>query len=171
MYVKLGKPDRKNRAETIVIHDYDTWNVDVTMAHIITPLLTEFRKDLHGAPHVYNEDVPDELRMSDEEKLVYSKNGETDDNWFKRWDYVINEMIWAFQQKLEEWEEQFASGENDVEFVEDPDKKDEEGEPMYKMKYGPKHNREYDWEGRKKFQARMSNGYKLFGKYYEGLWD
>jgi hypothetical protein len=80
-------------------------------------------------------------------------------------------MIWAFQSKLEEWEEQFTSGENDVKFVEDPDKKDAEGEPMYNMKYGPKHNREYDWEGMKKYQTRIDAGFQLFGKYYNGLWD
>ena len=172
MKVYLNKPGSKKEIHRVKIDKFDTWNIDVTMAHIIVPLLTEFRKDLHGAPHTDNEDVPDELRMSDEEKHVYSNNGETDDNWFKRWDYVLDEMIWAFQQKLEEWEEQFASGENDVSFVEAPEEgTDEEGQPMYKMKYGPKHNREYDWEGRKKFQERMTNGYKLFGKYYEGLWD
>ena len=38
-------------------------------------------------------------------------------------------------------------------FVEDPDKQDAEGEPLYKMKYGPKHNRKYDWEGMKKYQT------------------
>ena len=171
MKVYLNKPGSKKEIHRVKIDKFDAWNVDVTLAHIIVPLLTEFRKDLHGAPHTNNEDVPDELQASDEEKHTYSKSGETDDNYFKRWEYVLDEMIWAFQQKLEEWEEQFASGENDVEFVEDPDKKDADGEPLYKMKYGPKHNREYDWVGRRKFQARMANGYKLFGKYYEGLWD
>ena len=28
-----------------------------------------------------------------------------------------------------------------------------------------------DDEGRKKHQERMSNGFRLFGKYYEALWD
>ena len=171
MYVKLGPVGRKNRAETVVIDDCDVWNLDHTLALIIVPALKKLKEKKQGAPLVNNEDVPEELRALGEELYTYSKNGETDNNWFKRWDYVLDEMIWAFQQKLEEWEEQFASGENDVEFVEDPDKKDADGEPLYKMKYGPKHNREYDWVGRRKFQARMANGYKLFGKYYEGLWD
>ena len=39
MYVKLGKPDRKNRAETVVIDDYDVWNLDHTLALIIVPAL------------------------------------------------------------------------------------------------------------------------------------
>ena len=173
MFVKLGSPGRKNKAETIVIHDYDTWNVDVTLAHIIVPLLKQLKERKLGAHSVDNEDVSNELRASDEDLHTYSKNGETDKHFFDRWDYVIDEMIWAFQQKLEEWEEQFASGEHDYKFVEDPDNtlKDEEGQPMYKMEYGPNNTFEIDIEGMKKFQARMSNGYKLFGKYYEGLWD
>jgi hypothetical protein len=28
-----------------------------------------------------------------------------------------------------------------------------------------------DWEGMKAEQARITNGFRLFGKYYEGLWD
>ena len=32
----------------------------------------------------------------------------------------------------------------------------------------------FEWtddEGRKKHQERMSNGFRLFGKYFESLWD
>ena len=42
---------------------------------------------------------------------------------------------------------------------------------MYTMEYGPNNTFEMDTEGMKKFQARMTKGFKLFGKYYEGLWD
>ena len=171
MFVKLGPPGRKNKAETIVIHDYDTWNIDVTLAHIIVPLLKQLKEKKLGAPFVDNEDVSDELRASDEDLHTYSKNGETDEHYFDRWDYVMSEMIFAFESKLEDWEEQFASGENDVSFVEIPDKKDEEGETLWTWEHGPNHTREYDVEGREKYQARITKGFKLFGKYYEGLWD
>ena len=171
MYVKLGKPDRKNRAETVVIDDYDVWNLDHSLALIIVPALKILKEKKQGAPSVDNEDVSDELRASDEELHTYSKNGETDEHYFDRWDYVMDEMIFAFESKLEDWEEQFASGENDVKFVEIPDKKDEEGEPLWTWEHGPNHTREYDVEGREKYQARITKGFKLFGKYYEGLWD
>jgi len=170
MFVKLGSPGRKNKAETIVIHDYDTWNIDVTLAHIIVPMLKQLKEKKHGAPSVDNEDVSDELRASDEDLHTYSKNGETDEHYFDRWDYVMDEMIFAFESKLEDWEEQFASGENDVKFVEIPDKKDEEGEPLWTWEHGPNHTREYDVEGREKYQDRITKGFKLFGKYYNGLW-
>ena len=170
MFVKLGPPGRKNKAETIVIHDYDTWNIDVTLAHIIVPMLKQLKEKKQGAPSVDNEDVSDELRASDEDLRTYSKNGETDEHYFDRWDYVMDEMIFAFESKLEDWEEQFASGENDVSFVEIPDKKDEEGEPLGTWEHGPNHTREYDIENREKYQDRITKGFKLFGKYYNGLW-
>ena len=31
--------------------------------------------------------------------------------------------------------------------------------------------RKYDFEGRKEYQKRISNGFRLFGKYYQALWD
>ena len=62
MYVKLGNPSRKNKAETIDIHNYDTWNMDITLAYIIVPMLKQLKEVKHGAPFVDNEDVSDELR-------------------------------------------------------------------------------------------------------------
>ena len=171
MYVKLGKPDRKNKAEHIVIDDYDVWNLDHSLALIIVPALMRLKEKKQGAPFVHNEDVPKFLRATEEEIKEHNDGGDTDEHYFDRWDYVMSEMIFAFESKLEDWEEQFASGENDVSFVEIPDKKDEEGEPLWTWEHGPNHTREYDIEGREKYQARITNGFQLFGKYYEGLWD
>ena len=171
MYVKLGPVGRKNRAETVVIDDYDVWNLDHSLALIIVPALKILKEKKQGAPFVNNEDVPEELRALGEELHTYSKTGETDEHYFDRWDYVMDEMIFAFQSKLEDWEEQFTSGKNDVSFVEIPDEKDENGDELYTMEYGPKHTREYDTEGMKKYSDRINRGFRLFGKYYNGLWD
>ena len=170
MYVKLGNPSRKNRAEKIVIHNYDTWSMDHTLAHIIVPMLVQLREVQHGAPFVENDDVPEELRATEEELQLNNEGGNTDDKYFDRWNYVMDEMIFAFQSKLEDWEEQFWSGEADMKFVEIPEK-DEDGEELYTMEYGPKHTLELDKEGRNVYQDRINNGFLLFGKYYNGLWD
>tara|TARA_B100000586_G_C19786535_1_gene292280 strand:- start:29 stop:544 length:516 start_codon:yes stop_codon:yes gene_type:complete len=171
MLVKLGNPARKNRAENIRIDHYDTWNVDVTLAHIIVPLLEQLKERKQGAPFVDSEDVPKFLQMTDEQLKTYEEEHETDDNFFKRWDYVMDQMIFAFSSKLNDWEDDFASGENDVDFAEIPDRLDENGDPLYTMVYGENHTRKYDVEGRQKYQERITNGFRLFGKYYEGLWD
>jgi hypothetical protein len=39
------------------------------------------------------------------------------------------------------------------------------------MVEGPNHTQVVDWDGMKAQQARITNGFRLFGKYYEGLWD
>jgi hypothetical protein len=41
----------------------------------------------------------------------------------------------------------------------------------YQMAHGPKDTYKCDYEGMKVVQTRISNGFRLFGKYYEGLWD
>jgi hypothetical protein len=42
---------------------------------------------------------------------------------------------------------------------------------MSQMIDGPNHTKVYDWEGRKAYEARIQNGFRLFGKYYQNLWD
>ena len=156
---------------SVRIDRQDTWSMDHTLAPIILPMLKQLKETKHGAPAVEFKDVPEELMPPDAEavKKLYMENGETDENFFKRWDYVLDEMIWAFEQKCrDDWESDYYSGEHDMYF-----EKITEGE--YKghseMKRGPKDTFEIDLEGRKAHQERMSNGFRLFGKYYESLWD
>jgi hypothetical protein len=39
------------------------------------------------------------------------------------------------------------------------------------MRKGPRDTHEIDSEGMARVQARITNGFRLFGKYYEALWD
>jgi hypothetical protein len=41
----------------------------------------------------------------------------------------------------------------------------------YLMVHGPKHTAETHWEGRRAYAERVANGFRLFGKYYQSLWD
>jgi hypothetical protein len=139
--------------------------MDHTLALIVLPMLKQLKETKHGGPYVDLKDVPKELHGK---KLTKKQkdNGEVDDKHFERWDWVLDEMIFAFETKVDDgrWEEQFETGESDLQW-----KKLEDGN--YQMIHGPEHTREYDWEGRKKYQERISNGFRLFGKYYENLWD
>lgn len=54
-----------------------------------------------------------------------------DEFHFKRWDWILDEMIFAFDQK-------------------NKDKWEDKNEELHR---------------------RVSNGFRLFGKYYENLWD
>jgi hypothetical protein len=68
----------------------------------------------------------------------------------------MDEMIWAFEQKCRDnWEEDYYGP-----FIEG------EGDGILGGRF--------EWtddEGRQKHQERMSNGFRLFGKYFENLWD
>jgi hypothetical protein len=132
----------------------------------VLPMLMQLKETKHGAPNVDSEDVPKNLRPTKKEQEAYSKNGQTDPKFFERWDWVLDEMIFAFASKLEDWEDQFYSGEHDVYFKELDD-----GSGMSEMKRGPKDTFKVDREGMQAYQDRISNGFRLFGKYYESLWD
>lgn len=158
---------KRSRTVKVRVDNWDTWNADHTLALIILPVLKNIKEGKHGAPNVDDDDVPEELRStSAPEQTEEEKNcGHTDDNWFRRWDYVVDEMIWAFEQHADpDWESQFYSGKVDTDFVK------VEGTDYSEMRYGPNHTFEVDREGMNKHRERMSNGRRLFAKYYESLW-
>jgi hypothetical protein len=85
------------------------------------------------------------------------------------------EMIFAFEMKVKnDWESEFHSGEIDMKWVPvDADGNEvPKGEHKYmRMDRGPADTHVYDAEGARQVQARISNGFRLFGKYLEALWD
>jgi len=130
----------KDQVVEVQIDPWDTWSMDYTLAPIILPMLKQLKETKHGAPNVDWEDVPRELRPSGEELHAYNKNGTTDEHFFERWDWVLDEMIYAFDCK---------ANKDDV---------------FMRFDVG-------DQKGMKAEQKRISNGFRLFGKYYESLWD
>lgn len=155
----------RKRKIKVRIDPSDTWCMDNTLAHIILPMLKQLKATKHGAPLVDDKDVPVELRSSSAPPK--ENEWDTDANHFKRWDWVIDEMIHAFECELnEDWEDQFHSGKIDMRW-----KKDEENPKFSTMYYGPDHTHKFDKKGYDKAWARRNNGLRLFGKYYHGLWD
>jgi hypothetical protein len=144
MKVWIGpyKEDDSPRKEEIAIHDYDTWNMDHTLALIALPMLKQLKETKHGVPYMVFEDMPEHLkynrRQYDQRAIGDLFNDWDDfDHEFQRqikcWDWMLDEMIWAMEQVVDG---------DSVEHIED-------------IEY---HN-------------RIANGLKLFGKYYRSLWD
>ena len=94
--------DRRTQTVNVRIDKWDTWSMDSTLAHVVLPMLKQLKSTQHGHP----------ASMSEEE-----------------WDNILDEMIFAFENKL-------------------------------KDSFLPDANSE-----------RMTNGFRLFGKYFENLWD
>lgn len=147
----------------VKIDRYDTWDMDHTLSPIILPMLKQLKETKHGAPNVDDDDVPEELKSTSASPK--ENEWDTDSNHFKRWEYIMDEMIWAFEQLVDNnWEDQYYTGESDYIFV-----KDDRG--MSVMEKGPKHTQEWDRDGWTKHHERIDNGTRLFGKYYRNLWD
>jgi hypothetical protein len=153
----------------VKIDRWDTWSMDNTLASIVLPMLKQLKKDKHGSPFVDDTDVPENLRSTSAPPK--ENEYDTDANHFARWDWVMDEMIFAFECKNDDsWEEKFRSGELDMLTV--ACAWDENGKPtMYEWVDGPNNTYKCDYDGMRVVQARITNGFRLFGKYYEGLWD
>ena len=162
MKVKIGEyKDEGERDISVKIDKWDTWSMDHTLAHIVVPMLVQLRETKQGAPFVAFEDRPEHLIGT----ITRPESGDIDEFHFDAWDWVITEMLFAFESKHEDWEKQFYSGESDITW------KPVENSDCFELVDGPNHTFEIDMEGMKKYQERITNGFRLFGKYYQGLWD
>jgi hypothetical protein len=176
--------DAPDRTIQVEIEKFDTWSMDHTLALIIHPMLVQLKASIHGAPNTDDADVPEHLR-STLSSIPKTDVCDTDEFHFDRWNWILDEMIWAFEQTInDDGDEQFYTGEshilwqpldNDRNPIGEPqelsDEREQEGVLFYQMINGPKHTLKVDREGLDKHYDRMQNGYVLFGKYYRGLWD
>jgi hypothetical protein len=140
----------------VKIDRWDTWSMDYTLSHIVVPMLKQLKETKHGAPFVDDEDVPEVLKSTSAPPK--ENDYDTDENHFKRWDWALNEMIWAFEQNLDT-----NSEEKFFDHAEWDEKEKDFGKNLHKIKI--------DQVGLKAHQDRKANGFRLFGKYYQGLWD
>jgi hypothetical protein len=119
-------------------------------------MLKQLKETKHGSPFVDDEDVPEELKSTSAPPK--ENDWDTDENHFKRWDWALNEMIWAFEQNLDD-----KSEEKFFDHAEWDEKEKDFNKNLHKIKI--------DQVGLKAHQDRKANGFRLFGKYYQGLWD
>lgn len=150
---------KRERQIYVRIDKYDSWSADHTLALIAVPLLKQLQVNKHGAPLVDDVDVPEGQGLrSYETDEVKANDWDTDPNHFKRWDWVLAEIIWALEQKTSDTaDDQFYS-------KIDPDLKSDDINEMMG-------NTVIDWVAMQEWQARKNRGFRLFGKYYENLWD
>jgi hypothetical protein len=159
----------------VKIDRWDTWSMDHTLAHIILPMLKQLKEKQQGAGFVDDQDVPEGIGLRSTEALPKENEWDTDSNHFARWEWVMNEMIFAFECKIDDsWEDAFRQGEIDMLWVPVDVHGNEvpKGEhKYYQMKDGPKNTYKCDYDGMKVVQNRIDNGFRLFGRYYQNLWD
>jgi len=101
MRVNIRRPPKnpeRNQRVDVLVEPHDVWSLDWTLAQIIHPALMMLKQQKNGAPWVDPMDVPEELRPTPEELANYEEDARTDELWFDRFDYILDEMIWAFDQ-------------------------------------------------------------------------
>lgn len=161
------------KIDYVKIDRWDTWSMDHTLSPIILPMLRQLKESKHGSPFVDDEDVPDELKSTSAPPR--ENEWDTDDYHHARWDWVMDEMIFAFTCKTDDsWQDAFRSGVADYITVPVDAAGNEvpKGEhKYYQMKDGPNHTYQCDYEGMQVVEKRIQNGFRLFGKYYQALWD
>ena len=81
--------EKRRRRVKIRVDYWDTWNLDHTLALIIIPCLKQLKREKHGTPGTDVEDGPEEFK---EEKDFSSK----------RWEWILDEMIWSFENIVDE---------------------------------------------------------------------
>jgi hypothetical protein len=137
----INKLVRQEQKMSIKIDQWDTYSMDSTLAHIVLPMLKQLKATKHGTPLVDDEDVPhlakrgykksegmqrDMFASHEHDELVWNQH-------IVRWDWIMDEMIWTFQEKCRDsWEER---------------------------------------DKQKEHHERIENGFRLFGKYFDRLWD
>ena len=144
MKVILGKPGRKNSANTVVIDDFDIWNVDYTLARIIHPLLLRYRENMTGFPELFDEGMVTYHTWDRQLHFDFIDEQVERDYLLKKWETIVDKMCRAFGMivEKEKWEDTWLD----------------------------KSYHEHKIEEAKYYKA-VDEGLSLFAKYYHNLWD
>lgn len=112
----------RHRRVYVKIDKYDTWSMNSQLALIVLPMLRQLRETKHGYPlGIDDGDVPAKFHTAFNSLQLHNAFDQLDlfpetkdfvdsaesNNAEMRWDWVLDEMIWAFEQLNSDWEEQF----------------------------------------------------------------
>lgn len=157
--------DKRKRHIYVKIDRYDAWSADHTLSLIALPLLEKLRETKHGSPLVDDSDVPEGMGLRSTEAPPTENAWDTDANFHDRWAWVLDEIIWAHRQEALGDPDQEACWQHDV-----PDA----NWPFPSKRTGIEKLLGHitcDDVALAAFTARKQNGFRLFGKYYQSLWD
>lgn len=161
---KSGKSKGSVYKQEVKIDYYDTWSAEWTLAQIAYPLLVQLKEDKQGAPYTVDDDVPEELRSYNAPPK--EQDWDTDEFHFLRWDWILQEMIYAMKEIAENNPEEpvVYKKVRESEMKEHPNGAVEVIDSGLEEIEGMK-------EERLKYTNRVQNGCRLFGVYFQNLWS
>ena len=165
--------NKQKRKVKIHIDNYDAWNAHNTASMILLPLFTKLKETKHGSGFIDDEDVPEWIRSTSPKAWTgiseESKSNQCSDNFIdERYNWVLNEILWALQQDQPDcdWEDKYWKVHPELDLTKHPE---DEGKKFIPIRWNVEG--ECDWDGRKEHQKRIDNGFRLMGKYWCNLWD
>lgn len=179
MKTKIGPfPKIGNRRKIdIQIDKFDSWSLDHTLAMIIYPALLQLKENKHGVPSTLVDDVGGEDWSEQQSFDFYREShNEAFNDACKRWDEILDKMIWSFQQiAVDDYDSKYHHGKSEYDWVESdktfPNPVTGKVEKTYQMVDKNPDEHWYDSQGHMLHEARIQEGLELFGKYYRSLWD
>jgi len=179
MKINIGKFKKTNdrRKINVQIDNYDTWNLDHTLALVIYPALIQLKNTKQGIPSELVNDVGGE-DWSEQDSFDFYKETHQE-SWniaAQRWDDILDKMIWSFEQLIKgDYDEKYHHGTSDYDWVKTdktfPNPITGKIEDTFQMvdKYPDAHW--YDHAGHMLHDQKIQEGLELFGKYFRSLWD
>jgi hypothetical protein len=148
------------------VDNYDVWNADATLALVIYPVLVKLKERKQGSPIVDDIDVPANMWDSETEDTQIEE----------RWNWVLNEMIWAFEQytKDDRGEDMFDHNVSQLDMAFVDTEVEGKVRKMVEMTYQKDPNLPAYWVdeiGKQAHRDKVANGFRLFAKYYFALWN
>ncbi len=178
MKINIGKFPKKGdrRKIDIQIDGYDTWGLDYTLALIIYPALLQLKATKQGVPNEFGDVGGEDYVAQDSFDFYKETNNWAFDESCKKWEEVLDKMIWSFGELVKgNYEDKYHHGKSEFDFVETdklyPNPISGKMEKTYQMVDKNPEAHWWDSEGQEIHEARMQEGFELFGKYYRALWD
>jgi len=165
----------KDRKVNVEIEHFDTYSLDHTLALIILPALIQYKNNNNGIPSEFSDVGGDPNSMQESFSFYTDTHVEAFEEGVRKWEEVIDKMIWSFQQIVEDqYQSKYHHGSSDILWK----KSDEEFynpvtgkmEKAYDMIETDPDARWYDINGYEEHERRVQEGLELFGKYYRNLW-
>lgn len=138
----------KKRKINIRIDKYDTWSMYSTLALIILPMLKQLKETQHGSQYVDDDDLPEGMRLTDGESELT--------HWH-------DQKCFDFYNDPELCKQNIQCDVHDKwNWVLD--------EMIWAFECLNDDNLSFNLDDLEN-EKRISNGLRLFGKYFRGLWD